>query len=119
MSTFHTVTLDTPATFVNANGTHYIWDDFTVRYDMNNTALTADTTIANTIAEERLTQYFAKIYRQTAGYMTQTYAGALPFATGSQVDGICWYQDYRGQDRQGWRTKIVRGDEPPFPEINI
>jgi hypothetical protein len=117
MTAYYTVSFNAPAQFALAVGSHYIWSDFTVQYDMDNQPLAADVAMANLIAQERVTQYFAKIYRQTAGYMTQVYTGALPFVTGSQVDGVCYYQDYSSQDRQGWKTKIVRGDYPPFEGI--
>lgn len=117
MAPFYSVTLSAPAKFAGAVGSHFIWSDFTVRYDQDGSPLAADTATANAIAQERITQYFGRIYRQTAGYMTQTYAGALPFTTGPQVDGVCWYQDYNSDDWQGWRTRIIRGPYPPFPEI--
>lgn len=118
MGTYYTVSVTAPMAFANAVGTHYIWSDFTVRYDDSTNPLDADIAIAKIIANERVTQYFGDIYRQTAGYMSRVYTGALPFTTSSQVDGVCYYQDYRGGDRQGWRTKIVRGPKPPFPELH-
>ncbi len=117
MSTVYQVPITAPAVFSNAVGSHYLWSDFTVRYDMNGTPNSADVATANTVAQERVTQYFAKIYRQTSGYMTQVYAGALPFKTGSQVDGVCWVQDYSDQARQGWKTTVVRGASPPWPDL--
>ena len=124
---YYTVSVDAPSGFAEkAAGTHYIWSDFTVRYDDSSDDVDADVTEAIAIAKERVAQYFDRIYDQTIGFMTRTYTGPLPFVTGSQVDGICWYQDYRNSkvarswaedDRQGWRTKIVRGLDPPFPEI--
>jgi hypothetical protein len=110
----YSVTIDAPATFAGAVGAHYIWSDFTVEYDMNGNPLLGDTAVADIIAQERVTQYYAKIYRQTSGFMTRTFAGALPMVTGSQVDGVRWYQDYSSQDRQGWKTEIVRGPFPPW-----
>jgi hypothetical protein len=112
----YSVTVAAPGTFSGASGSHYLWSDFTVRYDMDGLPLAADLATANLIAAQRVTEYFARIYRQTLGFMTRTYAGALPFKCGSQVDGICYYQDYR-QGRGGWRTKLVRGAEPPFLEV--
>lgn len=117
MTPLYPVVITAPATFANAVGAHYIWSDFTVRYDQDGNALAADTTMANTIAQERVNQYFNKIYRQTSGFMTQTYSSALPFVTGSQVDGVCWFQDYRDEHYQGWKTQIVRGGYPPWPDI--
>lgn len=113
----YTVTVDAPAIFAGAAGTHHIWSDFTVRSDDSGVPLPADVATANTIAAERVLQYFGKIYSQTLGYMSRTWAGALPFTTGSEVDGVCYYQDYRNGDYLSWRTKIVRGPNPPFPEI--
>lgn len=122
MASFYSVSITAPATFSSASGTHYIWSDFTVRYDQDSNPLSDDVATAATISAERVGQYFDKIYSRTSGYMSQTYAGALPFTTGSQVDGVCWYQNYQdgynGQSRQGWKTKIVRGPCPPFEEIN-
>jgi len=114
---FFIIPVTAPATFANAVGTHYIWSDFTIRTDDSSNPLDDDIKVANTIALERVNQYFDKIYSRTSGSMSQTYAGALPFATGSQVDGVCWYQDYSYQERQGWKTKIVRGPQPPFSEV--
>ena len=112
---FYTVSVSAPVEFTGAVGMHYLWSDFTVRYDDSSNPLVADVVEAALVAQERVTQYYDKI--DPARYMTRTYAGALPFVTGSQVDGVCYYQDYRDGDRQGWRTKIVRGPDPPFPEI--
>lgn len=118
MSSSYTVTVTAPSTFSSAVGTHFLWSDFTVRYDQDNNPLAADTAIASTLAQERVTQYFGRIYRQTLGYMNQTYAGALPFSTGNQVDGVCWYMDYSSRDNwAGWRTQIVRGAHPPWPDL--
>jgi hypothetical protein len=114
---YYSVTVASPATFSGAVGTAFIWSDFTVEYDLNNNPLAADVTSANAIAAERALQYFGKIYRQTAGYMTRTYAGALPFATGALVDGVKWHQDYSSQDRQGWKTSIMRGDFLSWAEL--
>ena len=117
MKPLYTITITAPTAFASAVGTHYIWSDFTIRYDDSSNPLNADIATAQVIAQERATQYFAKVYRQTSGFMTRVYTGALPFYTSSQVDGVCWYQDYYHQSRQGWRTKLVRGANPPFPEI--
>ena len=117
MAPFYTVSVAAPATFASAVGTHLIWSDFTVRYSDSSDPLDADITTATAIAGELVRQYFDRIYSRTDGFMSRTYAGALPFVTGSQVDGVCYYQDYRGGDRQGWRTHVVRGMCPPWPEI--
>lgn len=113
---YYTVTVNAPSIFATAVGTDIIWSDFTVRYDQDGKAMAADVATAATIATERVTQYYNRIYRGTSGFMTQTYAGALPFATGSLVDGVCWYQDHENPDRWGgWRTQLVRGNFPPWP----
>lgn len=107
MTSDYSVTVAAPVEFTGAVGIHYIWSDFTVRYDMDGAVVSADATTAAAIAAERVTQYYNKVY--SSGYMTRTYSGALPFTTGSQVDSVKWYQDYSSQDRQAWKTKIVRG----------
>jgi hypothetical protein len=107
------VSVPAPVAFSSAVGMHYIWTDFTVRYDEDSNPVAADVATATVIAQERVLQYFAKVYRQTLGFMTQTYSGALPFSTGPQVDGVRWYQT--GED--GWRTQIVRGAYPPWPDL--
>lgn len=117
MTPLYSVTVNAPSTFSSAVGTHHIWSDFTVRYDNDGSPLAADTAEAAIIAAERVEQYFATIYDRTLGRMTKTYAGALPFKTGSRVDGVCWYQNYRDDSWAGWRTQIVRGSQPPWPEM--
>ena len=109
MNPYYTVSVTAPALFASAVGTHFIWSDFTVRYDHDSNPVAADVAMANTIAQERVTQYFDQTYSRTSGYMSRTYAGALPFTTGSQVDGVAWLQDYSNQSRHGWKTRIVRG----------
>ena len=116
-SAVYEVSASAPAAFASAVGTHYLWSDFTVRYDQDGAILAEDAAAAAAIAAEQVTEHFTVTYAQTLGYMTQTYAGALPFATGARVDGVSWYQDYRGGDRAGWRTQIVRGASPPWPGV--
>ncbi len=117
-SAYYSVSVSAPVFFTGAVGTHLLWDDFTVRYDMDGVADPTDTAQAALVAAERVTQYFAKIYRQTAGVLTQTYAGALPFKTGSLVDGVMWWMDPDIDDGYGgWRTKITRGSLPPFDGV--
>ncbi len=115
MEPLYSVSITAPAAFTNAVGDHHIWSDFTVRYDMDGVVLAADVATATVIAQERVTQYFAEIYDQTLGHMTRTYAGALPFTTGSQVDGIHWWMD--PFKRYAWRTQLIRGTTRPWPEI--
>lgn len=115
MAATYSVDVDAPAAFSSATGTHYIWSDFTVRADDSGNPLDADVHEARVIARERATQYYEHI--DPAEFMTQTYIGALPFTTGSRVDGVCWFQDCRRSDRTGWRTQIVRGANPPWPGL--
>ncbi len=109
MSSVYTVSVAAPDAFASAAGTHHIWSDFTVRYDMDNQPLAADVSTAAAIAAERVFQYFDRVYSRTSGYMAQSYAGALPFTTGSQVDEVRWEMDHRDRARRGWRTHIRRG----------
>ncbi len=116
MSPHYSVTINAPAIFTGAVGSHRIWSDYTVRYSDSGDPLDADVAMANTIAQERVTQYFNRIYRGTLGFMTQDYGGAIPFVTGSQVDGVCWshHSSEFHDGRRGWRTHIVRGPNPPW-----
>lgn len=106
----YSVPVNAPTAFLGASGTASLWDDFPVRYDVNGNQLAADVTTAAAIASERVTQFFQDIYDGTLGYMDQTYTGALPFYAGSQVDGVCWRQDYQANARTGWVTQIKRGE---------
>lgn len=111
MTPAYSITINAPSTFSSAVGIHHIWSDFTIRYDMDNNPISADVVQANLIAQERVTQYFDRIYSRTSGYMSRVYAGALPFNTGSQVDSVCWYQTNNKENRYlGWRTRIIRGE---------
>lgn len=112
MDSVYTVSVTAPAAFASAVGTHYLWSDFTVRYDMDGNPLAADTATATTVAQGDVTEYFAKIYHQTLGYMSQTYTGALPFTTGSRVDAVRWAMDHPIGSWWGWRTQIMRGQQP-------
>lgn len=114
---FYPVTIAGTGGFANAPGTGYLWDDFTVRLDVDGNPLVADVAMAQTIAQERVNQYYAHLYRGTVGFLTERYTGALPFATGSLVDGVCWRQDMREPARSAWTTEIVRGPAPPWPEV--
>lgn len=109
-SSVYSVSVSAPATFTGAVGTHGMFDDFPVRYDFNGSPLAADVITANAIAAERVSQYFDNIYSRTSGYMNRTYTGIVPFYAGSQVDGVCFRQDFRYQSREGWRTQILRGE---------
>lgn len=112
-SAVYEVSVSAPAEFSSASGRHFLWSDFTVRYDQDGQPVAADITRANQIAEERVTQYFSRIGANA--YMHKTYTGALPFATGSLVDGVCWRQD--PGSRTGWQTQIVYGPDPPWTDI--
>lgn len=117
MTTAYSVVVTAPAAFSSAVGQHYIWSDFTVRYDQNNLPLAEDVVTAAARAQSDVLDYFADVYRQTLGFMSRTYKGALPFATGSQVDVVRWFQDYGYDDWGGWRTELVRGPQPAWPDI--
>lgn len=109
----YSVTIPAPAQFTNSLGVGYLWADYTVRHDQNGNPLATDVTAAHAIAVERVRQYFNVIYRGTAGFMRDTYSGVLPFATGSLVDGVRWFNTgiLEGRDDRyaGWRTEVVRG----------
>jgi len=119
----YSVTINAPSTFTGAVGKHFIWDDFTVRYDIDGNPVAADTTTAATIAAERVQQYYNLIYYGTLGFMAQSYAGIVPFVTGSQCTGVSWrqvldFEDHLKDDnRLGWRTEIVRGAELKYHSI--
>lgn len=118
MTTYYSVTTEAPSIGgISTSGIHYIWSDFTVRYDGSNNPLSADASKASALAVVLTDRYFDRIYYRLSGFMSQTYAGALPFITGSQVGGVCYYQDYRHDDRQGWRTQIVRSTPPMWRDI--
>ncbi len=121
----YSVTVAAPARFSSAAGIGYIWADYTVRYDQEGVPVAADVTTANTIATERAAQYFNTIYRGDGiaqGFSRNLYAGALPFETGSMVDGVRWFNTGKLGTRDdpycGWRTEVIRGhvwDEVTFP----
>jgi hypothetical protein len=112
---FYAVTVPAPAPFDAAAGTGHLWDDFTVRYDVDGSPLAADALTAAAIAAERVGQYFQRITQGTIGYFKQVYAGALPFYAGSQLDGVCWRQT--GTPDGAWRTELIRGPQPPWPDL--
>ncbi len=107
----YSVTVPAPAEFSSAVGTAYLWDDFSVRFDIDGAPLPADATTANTIAAERVIQYYALIH--SANFLRQTYTGLVPFATGSLCDGVCWRMDHRFPEL-AFRTEAIRGYV--FPE---
>lgn len=114
MDPHYEVVVQAPSDFSSAVGKHYIWSDYTVRYDDDGQPLSADVTEAEGIARQRADQYYAGSGAET--YVTRTYAGAVPFATGSRVDGVCWKQDYESR-WHAWRTELVCGPSPPWPEL--
>ncbi len=104
----YSVTLPAPAAFLQSAGKHHVWSGFTVRYDIDGQPLAADVAQAAIVAQGEVDSYFANVYWSTLGAMDRVYAGALPFASGSQVGGVCWHQ----RDEWAWRTRIWRGDLP-------
>lgn len=114
----YAVTVAAPAAHAAATGTGHIWTGETVRYDQEGNPMLADVMSFAAVARERVTQYYATIFRGTQGFMRQCYAGALPFTTGSLVDGVRWYNCGYGDEYCGWRTEVVRGftwEEAVFP----
>lgn len=121
-ATAYGVTVTAPAPFNASAGIAHLWDSFTVRADANGEALAADVATATSIAAERVTQFFNNIFSGTLGAMRQVYIGALPFVTGSQCDGVRWFNTgYMGNgkydDYGGWRTEIIRGYM--WPEVQF
>lgn len=115
MTPFYEVSVAAPAAYAGGVGTHYLWSDFTVRYDDDGNPLSADVTEATLIAQDRVQRYYGHIH--PFGQMSQTYSGAIPFSTGSEVDGVCWYQDNRST-QQGWCTQVVHAPgRIPWPEL--
>ncbi len=92
-----------------------------MRYDQDGVPLAADVALANSIAQDSVVEFFNTIFRGTAGFMRQVYGGVVPFTTGSQVDGVRWYNtglDYGSPEWAGWHTEIIRGymwEEATFP----
>lgn len=115
---FYTVTVSAPVQYSQAVGTATLWCEFTVRYDTDGSPLAADVVVATAIASERATQFYTKITRGTLGFLHRVYAGTLPFATGTQVDGVCWRQDGR-DGRAGWTTEIIRGAWPAWEQVEM
>lgn len=115
------VTVPAPAMFSAAAGTGFLWADYTVRYDADGNPLAADAAQAQATAVERAAQFFDTIYRGTQGYARSVYAGALPFTTGSLVDGVRWFNTGRLGSLQdehcGWRTEVLRGYV--WPEVTF
>lgn len=109
------ITIPAPVTFTGAVGVHGMFDDYPIRFDVNNVPIAADVAAATIIASERVQQYFDDIISRTSGYMNRTYTGVLPFFPGSQIDGVVWRQDFREQEREGFRTQVLRG--PLWPEV--
>ncbi len=111
MTPAHTVTTTTG--YDSAAGTHFIWSDFTIRYDQDGQPVSADVATANVIAAERATRYLLTIDPSRA--VTRVYAGALPFKIASDIDRVCWYQDVTIDDGWGgWRTRVVREPDSVF-----
>lgn len=121
MTPFYSTTVSAAAAgfpqFAGAPGTGYLWCEFSVRFDVDGNPLPSDVTTAAALAAERAGNYYTRTFRGTLGFMQRTYACPLPFATGSQVDGVRWHMTFK-DGRLGWRTTLVRGPEPPFPELS-
>lgn len=133
---YYPITVSAPAFFQNAPSStkHQMWDDFTVRFDVDGVPLPADVAAATAIANERVTQYFNDVYSGTSGFMKQLYSGVLPFKTGPQCDGVCYRMHFPADRRRrrpgaaalserdearraGWVTEILRVQHgPPWPE---
>jgi len=114
----YAVTVPAPPQFMQAAGTAFLWDDFTVQFDVDNNPLAGDVAAAADIAQDRATQYYNRIYRGTLGYQRRLYAGLLPFTPGAQVDGVRLFMDFR-RGSLGWSTETVRGPDPPWPEVRV
>ncbi len=108
------ITVPAPAFFTGAVGTHGMFDDYPIRFDIDGVPFPADVTAATAIATERVQQFFDDIYSRTSGSLNRTYTGVLPFFPGSQIDGVCWKQDFETK-REGFRTQILRG--PLWQEV--
>jgi hypothetical protein len=133
MTPLYSVTVAAPAQFSAAAGTHYLWDDFTVQFDVNGNPLAADVVTANGIASATAADYYNHIYRGTLGYLWQLYAGPLPFTVGPLFDGVRWRQTHEVDEsdqpkletglmrdrlvRSAWRTEVTRGPQPPWDEL--
>ncbi len=120
----YAVTVPAPAPYDAAAGTGHVWSDFTVRFDADSLPLPADVAAAAAVAADQASQYYAHVTRGAQGYSRLVFAGALPFRTGSQTDGVRWYQDFQrpgmdGVSRFGWCTEVLRGAVPPWPEVEV
>lgn len=115
----YTVSVPAPAAFTNAVGAHYLWDDYPVQFDVNGVILTGDATLAAAIALERATQYYNRVFWATSGSMRRVYTGALPFAAGSLVSGVRWFEDFQTAGALAWKTEIVRREGPPWPQVDV
>lgn len=112
----YSVNVTAPARFASSAGSHVLWDDFVVRFDTDGNPLAADVATATTIAQERVSQYYDRVYWDTLGSLKRIYTGLVPFAAGSQVAGVRFYMDMvRGQ--LSWCTEVIRSAGPPWPEV--
>lgn len=112
-TTTYQITVPAPAIFSTAVGTAFLWSDFTIRYDQDSNPILPDVLAAQNIAVQRVQQFFNAIYRGAQGYARSVYSGALPFTTGSLVDGVRWFNTGMLGDMEykwcGWRTEVMRG----------
>lgn len=113
----YSVSVAAPAPYTSAVGQHSIWSEFTVQYDVDGNPLAADVTTANAVAAQRATQYFGRLKAGTSGFVRQSYAGVLPFKTGSRLDGVYWHQGQHKDGRWGWKTEVTRGPNPAWDEV--
>lgn len=98
----------------NSNpGVGFLWSDYTVEFDENNSPIASSLAGAVTIAVDQAASYYALIQRGTSGMMDRTYTGAQALGTSGQIDGVRWYQ----HGNMGWRMQVIRGflwDEVQF-----
>lgn len=112
----YSIFVTAPSPYNASPGQGYLWADVSVRYDVDGKPLAADVAAAQVVAQSLANAYYTRITRGTAGYLRQVYGGVLPFTAGSQVDGVRWFQV---DGRAGWRTGIMRGPQPPWPEMHV
>lgn len=126
---YYAVTIPTP--YSSASGTHFLWYDFTVRYNVDGQPLAADVAAAQVNAQDTVNQWLNYVNFGTAGYMRQVYIGCLPFTQ----ESVRWRQTFPpetatmgrpgpisardGYQRTGWTTEVVRYAEAPWEEVEV
>ncbi len=113
----YSIVQNAPSPYNQGVGTHTQWADYTVEFDIDNNPVASSVAVAATIAASVATNYYNRATRSGQGFMRRRYLGALPFATGGLIDGVCWKMD-EAEDRLGWTTTVVRGMDPAFPEVD-